>query len=154
MALINNYIMENNSFLFITPNKVENYNHTRINHNYESFVLPPEFIIELKNKTNGNNLLSESYISKDSIVLKNASNRKLAFEITHIDGKPFINLSSLGWENGYNDYELKIGNAKSINFSLEMNKTVDKGIEFYDKSTFTVFDNQNIIENGIITIEV
>ncbi|MCK5845997.1 MAG: hypothetical protein KAG84_01045 [Bacteroidales bacterium] len=146
--------MRNNSFLFITPNKVENYAHTRINHDYESFVLPPEFIVEIKNKINGSNLLSEKKINLEDIELRNSNNRDIAFDITYINNKPFINLSALGWNTGFNDYELKIGLNKSINFSLDMHKTNNSGIEFFDKSVFTVFDNHNVVENGIISIEV
>jgi len=146
--------MSNNSFLFITPSKVENYSRTRINHNYESFILPPEFIVQLKNKTNGNNLLSESNIAISDIVLTDGSNKEIAIDICTINNLPFINLSQLGWNDGFNDYELRIGADLSINFSLDMHKTNNRGREYYDRSEFTVFDNQNITENGIITIEV
>ena len=146
--------MQNNSFLFITPNKVENYAHTRINHNYESFVLPPEFIVEIKNKFNGTNLLSEYYVNQNDISLKNAFDEKINFEVCIIDDKPYINLSSLGWKEGFHDYELNIGSDVSINFSLEMRKVSRRGKEFYDKSNFLVYDNYNSNENGIISIEV
>jgi len=146
--------MNNNSFLFITPSKVENYSHTRINHNYESLILPPEFIVELKNKMNGNNLLSEINYNLKDIILTNGNNKEIDIDICTIDNTPFINLSALGWFDGFNDYELKIGSDLSINFSLDMHKTNNKGKEFYDKSDFTVYDNHNIHEDGIITIEV
>ncbi len=146
--------MNNHSFLFLTTQKVENFKHTRINHNYDSFVLPPEIIVELRSKINGKNILDESRINDSDITLRNANNKKMNFELCIIDNKPFINLSSLGWQDGFNDYELQVGNDLNINFSVDMNKASKNGTEFYDKSNFNVYDYQKVKENGIISIEI
>ncbi len=146
--------MNNHSFLFLTTQKVENFKHTRINHSYDSFVLPPEIIVELRSKINGQNILAESRINDSEITLRNSNNKKMNFDFCVIDNKPFINLSSLGWQEGFNDYELQVGNDLSINFSVDMNKASKNGKEFYDKSNFNVYDYQKVKENGIISIEI
>ncbi len=146
--------MNNNSFLFLTTRKVENYTHTRINHNYDSFVLPPEIIIELRSKINGKNLLTDKVLDSGDISLKNAKNKKLNFNICKIDDNHFLNLSALGWYEGFNDYELQIGTDLSINFSVDMHKSNSNGKEFFDKSKINVYDFQKTKDNGIISIEI
>lgn len=90
----------------------------------ECFTPPNPFVIELIDKTTGENLFTNGTYNADDISLTNILNNNSNIEFTFIDENDYnmIQVNTIGWQTEIVNYELKIKDQTIFNLYVDVER--------------------------------
>jgi len=102
------------------------------------FTPPPNFILELVDKTSGENLFTNETLNSNDIKIVDEGGKNVTYYFITTENLNLINLNEIGWNLGFNTYTISVGNNVTFNLELDMEEKHENCCTFFQVNLFNI----------------